>query len=82
MKETLHQLHLSDDNLVAIMNQMLVEMRKGLAKETNPSAKVKMIPSYVESLPDGTGMLSQLHILTITCKNFHNLLILHCLSPQ
>ena len=35
---------------------MTSEMKKGLSKATNPNAKVKMIPSFVESLPDGTGM--------------------------
>ena len=33
---------------------MRMEMDKGLNKETNPSAKIKMIPSYVTALPDGT----------------------------
>lgn len=32
------------------------EMKKGLGKDTNPDAKVKMIPSYVTNLPNGTGL--------------------------
>merc|ERR1719457_194259 len=33
---------------------MTLEMSKGLGKETNEKAKVKMIPSFVTALPDGT----------------------------
>ena len=50
------QFNLSDEKLKKIMNTMTSEMNKGLKKDTNPDAKVKMIPSYVESLPDGTGL--------------------------
>ena len=34
---------------------MLGEFNKGLGKETNPTAKVKMFPTYVRDVPDGTG---------------------------
>jgi len=37
-----------------IMKKMNLEMLKGLSKDTNPTAKVKMIPSYVTHLPDGS----------------------------
>ena len=57
VKEAEQLFYLSDDDLVSIMNKMTQEMNKGLGKDTNPSAKVKMIPSFVESLPDGTGKL-------------------------
>jgi len=46
---------LSDEQLHSISDILLREMSKGLAKSTNPNAKVKMIPSYVTSLPDGSG---------------------------
>lgn len=32
------------------------EMEKGLGADTNPTASVKMLPSFVRSTPDGTGM--------------------------
>ena len=38
------------------MKKMNLEMLKGLSKDTNPTAKVKMIPSYVTHLPDGSGI--------------------------
>lgn len=37
------------------MEIMLGEFNKGLGKETNPTAKVKMYPTYVRDVPDGTG---------------------------
>lgn len=30
-------------------------MKNGLKKRTNPTADIKMFPSFVRSLPDGTG---------------------------
>ena len=38
-----------------MMNRMTKEMMKGLGKHTNEAAKIKMIPSFVTALPDGTG---------------------------
>jgi len=46
--------NLSEEDCRTVMMRMGLEMDKGLGKETNPSAKIKMIPSYVTSLPDGT----------------------------
>ena len=31
------------------------EMDKGLGRDTNPTAAVKMLPTFVRSTPDGTG---------------------------
>ena len=31
------------------------ELGRGLSKETNDAAEIKMLPSYVTSTPDGTG---------------------------
>ncbi|XP_071948900.1 hexokinase-2-like [Antedon mediterranea] len=47
-------LHLSDDNLKDIMQRLQRDMEKGLGAATNPTAKVKMLPSYVRSIPDGS----------------------------
>lgn len=30
-------------------------MDKGLCRDTNPTAAVKMLPTFVRSTPDGTG---------------------------
>ncbi|KAL9846604.1 LOW QUALITY PROTEIN: hexokinase HKDC1-like [Geothlypis trichas] len=50
----LHQLRLSDDVLQDVAARFRAEMLKGLARDTNPTAAVKMLPSFVRSLPDGS----------------------------
>lgn len=50
------KINLSDEQLTSIMQKMLFEMNKGLGKDTNAEAKMKMIPSFVKALPDGTGV--------------------------
>lgn len=45
---------LSDSDYEKIMDIMLREFNKGLGKATNPTARVKMFPTYVKSVPDGT----------------------------
>uniref|UniRef100_A0A8D2N527 Hexokinase-2 n=1 Tax=Zonotrichia albicollis TaxID=44394 RepID=A0A8D2N527_ZONAL len=50
----LHQLRLSDDVLQDVAARFQAEMLKGLARDTNPTAAVKMLPSFVRSLPDGS----------------------------
>ncbi|NWZ12047.1 HXK1 protein, partial [Agelaius phoeniceus] len=50
----LHQLRLSDDVLQDVTARFQAEMLKGLARDTNPTAAVKMLPSFVRSLPDGS----------------------------
>nr|XP_054492963.1 hexokinase HKDC1-like [Agelaius phoeniceus] len=50
----LHQLRLSDDVLQDVRARFQAEMLKGLARDTNPTAAVKMLPSFVRSLPDGS----------------------------
>uniref|UniRef100_A0A8D2P6Q1 Hexokinase-2 n=1 Tax=Zosterops lateralis melanops TaxID=1220523 RepID=A0A8D2P6Q1_ZOSLA len=50
----LYQLRLSDDVLLDVMTRFQAEMVKGLGRDTNPTATVKMLPSFVRSLPDGS----------------------------
>ncbi|KAM7047291.1 hexokinase HKDC1-like [Acridotheres tristis] len=50
----LYQLRLSDDVLLDVMARFQAEMVKGLGRDTNPTATVKMLPSFVRSLPDGS----------------------------
>ena len=40
------------------MGVMLNNFEQGLGKETNAAARVKMYPTYVRSVPDGTGRLT------------------------
>nr|XP_020646499.1 hexokinase-3 [Pogona vitticeps] len=45
---------LSIVELEKLRNKMRQEMEKGLSKETNSKASVRMLPTYVRHLPDGT----------------------------
>jgi len=68
------QLYLSDNALEIIVEKMLYEMGRGLGKETNPDATVKMLPSFVTKLPDGTEEGSYL-ALDLGGTNFRVLLV-------
>lgn len=48
-------MRLSDDVLLDVMARFQAEMAKGLGRDTNPTATVKMLPTFVRSLPDGSG---------------------------
>ncbi|XP_038006369.1 hexokinase-3 isoform X2 [Motacilla alba alba] len=52
--EVLAPLRLSRDDLVKVQALMREEMDRGLDKETNASASVRMLPTYVNHTPDGT----------------------------
>lgn len=51
----LYHMRLSDETLVDIMTRFQAEMEKGLGKDTNPTASVKMLPTFVRAIPDGSG---------------------------
>uniref|UniRef100_A0AAR2IYS1 Hexokinase-2 n=1 Tax=Pygocentrus nattereri TaxID=42514 RepID=A0AAR2IYS1_PYGNA len=44
----------SDETLRDIMSRFRMEMEKGLGRDTNPTATVKMLPTFVRSIPDGS----------------------------
>lgn len=46
---------LSDADYSKLMGVMLDNFNRGLGKETNATAAVKMFPTYVKAVPDGTG---------------------------
>ncbi|XP_069609512.1 hexokinase HKDC1-like [Ranitomeya imitator] len=50
----LYHMRLSDETLLDIMARFQAEMEKGLKKDANPTATVKMLPTYVRSTPDGS----------------------------
>ncbi|XP_068927568.1 hexokinase HKDC1 [Petaurus breviceps papuanus] len=50
----LYHMRLSDDTLLDIMTRFQAEMEKGLGKDTNPTACVKMLPTFVRAIPDGS----------------------------
>ncbi|XP_042313433.1 hexokinase HKDC1 isoform X1 [Sceloporus undulatus] len=45
---------LTKENLIGVKNKMRAELERGLKKETNPTATVKMLPTFVYGTPDGT----------------------------
>uniref|UniRef100_A0AC34PZC6 Phosphotransferase n=1 Tax=Panagrolaimus sp. JU765 TaxID=591449 RepID=A0AC34PZC6_9BILA len=54
VQEQCKSLELSDENLRTIMKRMDESYEKGLSKDEWKTAAVKMLPSYVRSVPNGT----------------------------
>lgn len=50
-------MRLSDETLLEVSQRFEKEMEKGLGADTNPTASVKMLPTFVRSTPDGTGIV-------------------------
>ncbi|XP_060097146.1 hexokinase HKDC1 [Heteronotia binoei] len=50
----LYHMRLSDDVLLDVMKRFQAEMVKGLGRDTNPTATLKMLPTFVRSTPDGS----------------------------
>ncbi|NWI03545.1 HXK3 protein, partial [Tichodroma muraria] len=55
VNEVLAPLRLTRADLEKVQALMREEMERGLCKETNASASVRMLPTYVSHTPDGTG---------------------------
>lgn len=55
VNEVLAPLRLSRADLEKVQALMREEMERGLGKETNATASVRMLPTYVSHTPDGTG---------------------------
>ncbi|XP_074152658.1 hexokinase HKDC1 [Sminthopsis crassicaudata] len=72
--EVLSQFQLSREHLVSVKNKMRAEMDYGLKKETQPLATVKMLPTYVCAMPDGTEKGKYL-ALDLGGTNFRVLLV-------
>lgn len=51
----LYAMRLSDETLLDIMARFKKEMKNGLSRDFNPTAIVKMLPTFVRSIPDGSG---------------------------
>lgn len=57
IREKCKDLVLTDAQIKKIMTIFLDEIHKGLAKKTHDEAIVKCFVTYVQDLPNGTGML-------------------------
>lgn len=49
--------HLTREQLLGVRDKMRAELEYGLKKKTHALATVKMLPTYVYGMPDGTGWL-------------------------
>uniref|UniRef100_A0A8R1TNX6 Phosphotransferase n=1 Tax=Onchocerca volvulus TaxID=6282 RepID=A0A8R1TNX6_ONCVO len=72
--EICRPLMLSDDDLKRMMSELLKAMEKGLDSKTAPLAAVKMLPSFVRAVPNGTEVGNFL-ALDLGGTNFRVLLI-------
>lgn len=72
--EYLQHLELSDESLMDLSIRFRREMDKGLCRDTNPTAAVKMLPTYVRSTPDGTEQ-GEFLSLDLGGANFRVLLV-------
>ncbi|XP_029916093.1 hexokinase-2 isoform X1 [Myripristis murdjan] len=70
----LYHLRLSDETLMDVSVRFRREMDKGLCRDTNSTAAVKMLPTFVRSTPDGTEKGSFL-ALDLGGSNFRVLLV-------
>ncbi|CAG5945934.1 unnamed protein product [Menidia menidia] len=50
----LYSMRFSDDTLKDIMKRFQRQMESGLGRDTNATATVKMLPTFVRSIPDGS----------------------------
>lgn len=55
IEETLANFRLTKEMLMEVKKRMRTEMEAGLRRQTHDKAVVKMLPSFVRSIPDGTG---------------------------
>lgn len=51
----LYSMRFSDETLKEITQRFRRELVKGLCRDTNPTAALKMLPTFVQSIPDGSG---------------------------
>uniref|UniRef100_A0A4W3GGS6 Hexokinase-2 n=1 Tax=Callorhinchus milii TaxID=7868 RepID=A0A4W3GGS6_CALMI len=65
IQQYLKPFHLSKEKLRDISRQLLLEMEKGLRKETHNDSTLQMQPTFVRTRPDGTedGVFLGLHLI-------------------
>ncbi|CAF1104645.1 unnamed protein product [Rotaria sordida] len=74
IKKVVDSLKITDDQLINIMQILEEEMNTGLSSSTHNQATVKMFPSYVQNVPNGTE-IGQVLALDLGGTNFRILLI-------
>ena len=56
VEQILSEFRLNKEDLKEVMKRMQLEMDRGLRLETHKEASVKMLPTYVCSTPEGSGI--------------------------
>lgn len=51
----LYSMRFSDETLLDITQRFRMEMVKGLSRDTYTTSSLKMLPTFVRSIPDGSG---------------------------
>ena len=51
----MQEFRLDDETYRRIMTLLEEELQKGLSRENHEKADIKMFPTYVRALPDGSG---------------------------
>ncbi|KAL8615422.1 hypothetical protein ACOMHN_036242 [Nucella lapillus] len=74
IENILKPLELSDDDYRKVMELMLKNMEEGLARSSNEQAIIKMFPTYVRAVPDGTET-GEFLALDLGGTNFRVLLV-------
>lgn len=64
IRDKCKELVLTDAQLQELMKRFLSDIQKGLSKKEHDNAIVKCFVTYVQDLPDGTG----LYFVFVICK--------------
>lgn len=74
VEQITRELIMTKDQLNTLQSSLVDEMNLGLAKATNDEARIKMYPTYVRDVPDGTEK-GRFLALDLGGTNFRVLLI-------
>lgn len=66
--QILSEFMLKKEELREVMKRMQREMERGLRLETHNEASVKMLPTYVRSTPEGSGVDQNLFFILHRCR--------------
>lgn len=55
VRDKCKDLVLNNETLLKVKDQLLVDIKKGLGKDTHAESVVKCFPTYVQDLPNGKG---------------------------
>ena len=71
VENILKPLDLNDEDYVKVMDAMTSDIIKGLTPMDHEASNIKCFPTYVRSVPDGTGLSKHLDLINILSKLVH-----------